>query len=82
MLQDATLVSKIKAASDWSYSASYASYSARIVGDAGCFIDPFFSSGVHFAVSSGLSAAATIYASIKGQCSEHEALDWHSKKVA
>lgn len=84
MLQDATLVSEeIKSASDWSYSASsYASYNARIVGDAGCFIDPFFSSGVHLAVASGLSAAATICASIKGQCSEHEALDWHSKKVA
>jgi flavin-dependent dehydrogenase len=83
MLKDATLVSDIKAASDWSYSASsYASYNARIVGDAGCFIDPFFSSGVHLAVSSGLSAAATICASIKGQVTEHEALAWHSKKVA
>ena len=83
MLKDATLVSEIKAASDWSYSASsYASYNARIVGDAGCFIDPFFSSGVHLAVASGLSAAATICASVKGQCSEHEALEWHSKKVA
>jgi flavin-dependent dehydrogenase len=84
MLKDATLVNdEIKAASDWSYSASsYASYNTRIVGDAGCFIDPFFSSGVHLAVASGLSAAATICASIKGQCTEHEALAWHSKKVA
>lgn len=84
MLKDATLISEeIKSASDWSYSASsYASYNTRIVGDAGCFIDPFFSSGVHLAVASGLSAAATICASIKGQCSEHEALQWHSKKVS
>ncbi|KAK7183700.1 hypothetical protein DPSP01_011698 [Paraphaeosphaeria sporulosa] len=83
MIKDATLVSDIKAASDWSYSASsYASYNTRIVGDAGSFIDPFFSSGVHLAVSSGLSAAATICASIKGQCSEYEALEWHSKRVA
>ncbi|KAH6708724.1 hypothetical protein BKA61DRAFT_696441 [Leptodontidium sp. MPI-SDFR-AT-0119] len=83
MLKDASLVSEIKAAFDWSYSASsYANYNARIVGDAGCFIDPFFSSGVHLAVASGLSAAATICASINGQCSEHEALEWHSKKVA
>ncbi|KAH9210135.1 hypothetical protein DL95DRAFT_526475 [Leptodontidium sp. 2 PMI_412] len=71
------------AAFDWSYSASsYVNYNARIVGDAGCFIDPFFSSGAHLAVASGLSAAATICASINGQCSEHEALEWHSKKVA
>lgn len=84
MLKDATLISEeIKSASDWSYSASsYASYNTRIVGDAGCFIDPFFSSGVHLAVASGLSAAATICASIKGQCTEHEALQWHSKKVS
>lgn len=83
MLQDAELITEIKAASDWSYSASaYASHNTRIVGDAGCFIDPFFSSGVHLAVASGLSAAATICASIKGQCSEYEALQWHSKKVA
>ncbi|RYP23395.1 hypothetical protein DL765_001100 [Monosporascus sp. GIB2] len=83
MLKDATLVSEIKAASDWSYSASsYTSYNARIVGDASCFIDPFFSSGVHLAVASRLSAAATLCASVKGQCSEHEALEWHSKKVA
>lgn len=47
MFKDATLVSEIKVASDWWYSASsYASYNARILGDAGCFIDPFFSSGV------------------------------------
>ncbi|KAF1936660.1 hypothetical protein EJ02DRAFT_506414 [Clathrospora elynae] len=83
MLKDTTLVTEIKAASDWSYSASsYASYNARIVGDTGCFIDPFFSSGVHLAVASGLSAAANICASIKGQVTECEALEWHSKKVA
>ncbi|KAL1594516.1 hypothetical protein SLS60_010276 [Paraconiothyrium brasiliense] len=83
MLKHATLVSDTRAASDWSYSASsYASYNTRIVGDAGCFIDPFFSSGVHLAVSSGLSAAATICASIKGQCSERDALEWHSRRVA
>lgn len=83
MLSGATLVSEVRSASDWSYSASsYASNNVRIVGDAGCFIDPFFSSGVHLAVSSALSAAATICASIKGQCSEQEAAEWHSKRVA
>lgn len=84
MLEDASLVTdEIKSASDWSYSASsYASYNTRIVGDAGCFIDPYFSSGVHLAVAGALSAAATICASIRGQCSEHEALEWHSKKLA
>jgi flavine halogenase len=55
LLSKAELVSDIKAASDWSYSAStYASPYVRIAGDAGCFIDPFFSSGVHLALASAL----------------------------
>jgi flavine halogenase len=77
-----TLVSNIKSASDWSYSAShYAFPYARIVGDAGCFIDPFFSSGVHLAILGGFSAAVTIAAAIRGDCDENTAASWHSKKV-
>ena len=77
------LVSDIKHASDWSYSASaYSSPYIRIAGDAGCFIDPYFSSGVHLAYASGLSAAMTICASMKGDCDELEAAKWHSTKVA
>lgn len=79
----AELTSDIKAASDWSYSASaYASPYVRIVGDAGCFIDPYFSSGVHLALSSALSAAVTICASRRGDCDEATAAKWHSTKVA
>ncbi|CEJ93503.1 hypothetical protein VHEMI09085 [[Torrubiella] hemipterigena] len=73
----------IKTASDWSYRASdYASPYLRIAGDAGCFIDPFFSSGVHLAMNSALSAATTICASLRGHCSEDDAVAWHSRKVA
>ncbi|KAG8158163.1 hypothetical protein KVR01_011924 [Diaporthe batatas] len=69
MVQGAEMTSDIKQASDWSYSAgAYAGPHFRLAGDAGCFIDPYFSSGVHLALTSGLSAAATIQASIKGQC--------------
>lgn len=76
------LTSTVKAASDYSYSASsYAFPHARIVGDAGCFIDPYFSSGVHLALTGGLAAAATIAASIRGDCDESAAADWHSKKI-
>lgn len=79
----AELVTEVKQASDWSYSASaYASPYARIVGDAGCFIDPYFSSGVHLALASGLSAAMTVCAAIKGDCDEMTAANWHSTKVA
>ena len=79
---DGELVSEIKAASDWSYSAStYAIPYARIVGDAGCFIDPYFSSGVHLALSAALSATVTIRAAMRGDCDEHTAVKWHSTKV-
>lgn len=77
------LVTDIKHASDWSYSASaYASPYVRIAGDAGCFIDPYFSSGVHLAYASGLSAAMTICAARNGDCNELTAAKWHSTKVA
>ncbi|KAH6624379.1 putative flavin-dependent halogenase/O-methyltransferase bifunctional protein [Chaetomium sp. MPI-SDFR-AT-0129] len=82
LLVGGELVSDIKSASDWSYSASsYAFPYARIVGDAGCFIDPYFSSGVHLAVLGGVSAAVTIAASIRGDCDESAAASWHSKKT-
>ena len=82
LLSKAELVTDVKGASDWSYSAScYASPNCRIVGDAGCFIDPYFSSGVHLALASALSAATTIRASMKGDAEEKVAMKWHSSKV-
>ncbi|KAL9118590.1 MAG: hypothetical protein Q9187_004861 [Circinaria calcarea] len=72
-----------KSASDWSYSASfYASPYVRVVGDSGCFIEPFFSSGVHLALASALSAAVTICAAKRHECDEQAAASWHSHKVA
>lgn len=83
LIENGELITDIKAASDYSYSASgYAIPYARIAGDAGCFIDPYFSSGVHLAFVGGLSAATTIAAAIRGDCSEEDAADWHSKKIA
>ncbi|KAL4960462.1 NAD(P)/FAD-dependent oxidoreductase [Aspergillus stella-maris] len=82
LLSDADLRSS-RIAADWSYSAStYAHPHARIAGDAGCFIDPLFSSGVRLAMMGGISAAVTICASLRGNCSEEEASGWHSAKVA
>ncbi|KAJ7482206.1 hypothetical protein B0H11DRAFT_2232430 [Mycena galericulata] len=73
----------IKSASDFSYTASrYSGDHFRLVGDASAFIDPFFSSGVHLAVSGGLTAAVTIAASIRQHCSEEEAGKFHDHKVA
>ena len=45
------------------------------------FIDPFFSSGVHLAMTSGIAAAASVAGSIRGDCSEAEAVAWHSERV-
>jgi flavin-dependent dehydrogenase len=82
LLEPAEIVADIKQASDWSYSAStYAGPNFRIAGDAGCFIDPYFSSGVHLAFASGLSAAVTIQALRKGQCDTYTAAKWHTTKV-
>ncbi|KAF8736524.1 hypothetical protein AX14_014424 [Amanita brunnescens Koide BX004] len=73
----------IRSASDFSYSApSYAGNGYRIIGDAGAFIDPFFSSGIHLAFTSALSAASSVCASIRGHCSELQAAQWHSRRVA
>ncbi|KAF8178542.1 FAD binding domain-containing protein [Mycena galopus ATCC 62051] len=73
----------VKSATDFSYSApSYSDCGYRIIGDAGAFIDPFFSSGVHLALTSALSAASTICASIRGDCTEAIAADWHTKRVS
>ena len=83
LLANGEVITDIKAASDWSYSASsYATENVRIAGDAGCFIDPYFSSGVHLALSGGLSAAVTIRAAMRGDCDERTAMKWHSSKVS
>jgi len=87
LLSDAKLVPYsagpiVRSASDYSYaSTSYSGPNYRIIGDAGAFIDPFFSSGVHLALSSALSASATICAAIRGDCSPDEASKWHDARV-
>ncbi|KAG6887682.1 Flavin-dependent halogenase armH2, partial [Termitomyces sp. T32_za158] len=81
LLGKAKLTSEVRSAGDYSYSAGqYSGPYYRIAGDAGAFIDPFFSSGVHLAFTGGLSAASTIAASIKGHCTETEAAAFHNTK--
>ncbi|KDQ15003.1 hypothetical protein BOTBODRAFT_300218 [Botryobasidium botryosum FD-172 SS1] len=72
----------VKMASDYSYNApSYAGDHYRIAGDAGAFIDPFFSSGVHLAILGALAAATSICAEIRGQCKSADAEKWHTDKI-
>ncbi|KAG9229990.1 hypothetical protein BJ875DRAFT_507594 [Amylocarpus encephaloides] len=83
LLKDAEIVADLKQASDWSYSASaYAGPHFRVIGDAGCFVDPYFSSGVHLALTSGLSAVISVQAARRGQADERSAAKWHTTKVS
>ena len=73
MLKDAELVSKPLALKDWSYTNNpMAGDNYILVGDAACFIDPLFSSGVHLAFMSGILAAAHITTAMKDKDLEKE----------
>jgi flavin-dependent dehydrogenase len=61
MLKNARLVSGPAIVRDWSYRCqSLYGPGYILVGDAGCFIDPLFSSGVHLALTSATLAAAAV----------------------
>ena len=61
MLASAKSVSGPEVLRDWSYRCQTLHGPGYIlVGDAGCFIDPLFSSGVHLALTSGTLAAAAV----------------------
>ena len=46
------------------------------------FVDPFFSSGVHIALTGALAAATTICASMNKQVDEETAQAWHDSRVS
>ncbi len=58
LLKAATLVEEPNVERDWSYtSKQFAGDGYVLVGDAACFVDPLFSSGVHLALGSATLAA-------------------------
>jgi flavin-dependent dehydrogenase len=66
MLGGARLVSGPFVVKDWSYlSETVVGDGYILVGDAACFIDPLFSSGVHLALLSGVLAAAYVTSALK-----------------
>ncbi len=66
MLQDAKLVSGPFVVKDWSYlSNRFVGDGYILAGDAACFVDPLFSSGVHLAMMSGVLAAAYVTSALK-----------------
>lgn len=61
LLNEAAITSGATVLKDWSYVASRFSGDGYILaGDAACFVDPLFSSGVHLALSAGVLAAAYV----------------------
>ena len=66
LLAGATLTGAPSVVRDWSYaSRELAGEGFALAGDAACFIDPLFSSGVHLALSSGVLAAAYATSALK-----------------
>ena len=61
MLENANIDSEPNVVMDWSYTAEKLYGPGYILtGDAACFVDPLFSSGVHLALMSGILAAAYV----------------------
>ena len=61
-LGHATRISPVHATGDFSYTTSAMTGSNWLLaGDAGFFLDPIFSSGVHLAITSGVAAADAIH---------------------
>ena len=60
-LTNATSIGPVTATRDWSYRAqSFTGPKHCLVGDAACFIDPLFSTGVHLAIYSATIGAAFV----------------------
>jgi hypothetical protein len=66
MLRDANLAHGPFVLKDWSYvSEEVVGDGYILVGDAACFVDPLFSSGVHLALMAGVLAAAYVTTALK-----------------
>ncbi|MCH7713779.1 MAG: FAD-dependent oxidoreductase [Chloroflexi bacterium] len=67
MLRNARLTEGPFVVKDWSYTCEPMVGDGHIlVGDAACFVDPLFSSGVHLALMGGVMAAALAATTLKG----------------
>ncbi|GAA2902103.1 FAD-binding protein [Actinoplanes cyaneus] len=67
---------EIRVRKDYSYrNTSFWRPGMVLIGDAACFVDPVFSSGVHLATYSGLLAARSINSVLAGRIDEKSAFD-------
>jgi len=82
VFDDKKISPALQIATDYSYfSQVHAGSNYRIIGDAGAFIDPFFSSGVHLSLAGALSAAATICGVLRDGFDPVAAAEFHTEKV-
>jgi flavin-dependent dehydrogenase len=80
LLQKARLVSELKTDQDYSYATDVmCGEGFFIIGDAACFLDPLFSTGVHLAVYSGLLASASLASILREEIGQEEALTFFEK---
>ncbi|WP_331757890.1 tryptophan 7-halogenase (plasmid) [Nocardia sp. NBC_01377] len=77
-LAGAQQVAEVRVEQDYSYvSERFCGPGYAIVGDAAAFLDPLLSTGVHLATYGGLTAAAAIATSLRGEMAESDALDFY-----
>ena len=76
MVASAKQVAPVRVIRDYSYSSkAFFVGRALLAGDAACFIDPIFSTGVHLACLAGLLAADAIEEALSGAMAPGEALE-------
>ncbi len=67
---------EVRVRKDWSYcNARFCRPGLVLVGDAACFVDPLFSSGIHLSTYSGLLAARSINSIFRNASGEEEYLN-------
>lgn len=72
---------QLRVRKDYSYCNSrFWAPGAVLVGDAACFIDPVFSSGVHLATYSALLAARSINTCLRGELDESQCFEEFEKR--
>ena len=78
LLSEATSAGEVRTEQDFSYTAdNYAGPGYFLSGDAACFLDPLFSTGVHLGMFSAMVAAAAIGSIFRGELSEAAALEFY-----
>lgn len=74
----ATFTGGARVETDYSYIADrFCGDGYAIVGDAACFLDPLLSTGVHLALYSALTAAASVISMARGEVTQDEALRFY-----